>query len=167
MTARHRAAGRPSHSPRRAGHGGDDRVGLDLDQHVGIDQAPDFDHRGGRTDVAEGFAVRTADRLPLRDVGDVHAGAHDVAEGRARRGQRARYVGDRLSRLRVRVTLADDRAIGAGRRRSGHEHPVPDAHRARIADQRLPARAAGKILAFHRVGSYSHSIVAGGLPEMS
>lgn len=51
----------------------DIRVGLDLDQHVRGNQAPDFRHAGGRTDVAKAFTVGLADFLPVRDVHDVYA----------------------------------------------------------------------------------------------
>ena len=95
----------------------DDRVRLDLDQHRRIDEPRDLDHRARGPDRAEDLAVRAADRLPLRDVGHVDARAHDVADAGARLRERRGDVGERLARLRVRVAVPDDLAVGAGRRR--------------------------------------------------
>lgn len=58
--------------------GADVGISLDLDQHVGIDQALDLHHRRRRPDGAEDLAVRAADVFPLRDVEHVDARAHDV-----------------------------------------------------------------------------------------
>ena len=57
---------------------GEDGVGLDLDLPRGIEQPRDDEHRGGRAHLAEDLAVRAADRLPVRRVGDVDARADDV-----------------------------------------------------------------------------------------
>src|SRR5437868_7035465 len=59
---------------------GDERVRLDLDQHVGVDQPPDFDDAGRRPDRAEDLPVRAADRFPVGDICDVYAGTHDIAQ---------------------------------------------------------------------------------------
>ena len=52
---------------RTSGIGGfADRVGLDLDQHFGIDQPRHFDHRGCRPDSAKNLAVRCGRSIPSR-----------------------------------------------------------------------------------------------------
>ena len=124
----------PSGSPGAA----DDRIGLDLDQHVRVDERRDLDHRRRRTDRSEDLAMRSADRFPLGDVGDVHARAHDVADRRAGLVQRAHDVGERLASLRVGVANADDLAVAPRGGRAGDVHGVADANGARVADDRLP-----------------------------
>src|SRR5262249_2294717 len=56
----------------------DDRVCLDLDEHVGIYQPAHLDHRRRRADGGEDLAVSAADLLPVRDVRQVHPSADDV-----------------------------------------------------------------------------------------
>ena len=58
-------------------------VGFDLHQQVGFDQGGDLDHRRCGPNLAEELRMRRADRPPLRDVGDEHAGADHVGHGRA------------------------------------------------------------------------------------
>jgi len=61
----------------------DYRVGLDLDQHVRIDESRHLDHRGGRRMVPESLPVRFADFGPAPDVRDKHARANHVLEATA------------------------------------------------------------------------------------
>src|SRR5512142_2031274 len=86
---------------------GDDRIGLDFDQHVRIDQAFDFDHGCNGPDVPEDFAVRAAYFLPLIDVGHVDACPNDVVERRACLLQRGFDGLEGLYGLRVGIALAD------------------------------------------------------------
>ena len=55
-------------------------LGLDLDQHVAGRSGARPRPCGRRADRAEDLAVGAADRLPVGDVGDVDARAHDVGE---------------------------------------------------------------------------------------
>src|ERR1700733_61329 len=52
---------------------GKDRVGVDLDAPLGVEELFDGDHCRGGTDVGEDLAVRAADLLPVFGVGDVDA----------------------------------------------------------------------------------------------
>jgi len=120
----------------------DHRIRLDLDEHVGIHQRPDLHHRARRPDVAEHLAVRPAHLLPVADVGHVDAGTHHVAQPGPRALERPLDVVQCLHRLRVGVAPADDPAGFVGRRGAGHRHQVARPHRPRVADHRLPRRAA-------------------------
>src|SRR5215467_4889032 len=97
----------------------DNRVGFDLHQHIGIDQRAHLNHRGGWADIAEGFAVRTADLFPARNIGYVDARTHDVGELCTGLRQRTLDVGDGLLGLRICVALADELAARIGRGRAG------------------------------------------------
>ncbi len=57
------------------------RLGIDLDQHLRIDETADCDHCRSGSDGAEDFAMRASHGLPVaRDVHDVDTGANDVLE---------------------------------------------------------------------------------------
>ena len=60
------------------GWDGDDSVDFDFDEERWVDELADLNHGGGRTDGAEELAVGAADRLPVGDVGDEHAGTDNV-----------------------------------------------------------------------------------------
>ena len=65
-----------------------DRVDLDLDAQVRVDQGAVADHRPGRADGAEDPSHLVADRLGIGDVGEEDAVADDVAHCGARFRQR-------------------------------------------------------------------------------
>ena len=124
---RHNQAGGEPEEGRRSSPGPDDGVGFDLHEHVGIDEALHFDHRRGGTDVAEHFAVRTSDGLPVgRDVDDVHPRPHDIVEAGAGLDQHRPDVPQRVHGLRVRVSAPDEDAALVGGGRAGHPHLVVD-----------------------------------------
>ncbi len=124
-------------------------LGLDLDEHGGIDQPSHLDHRRRRTDVAENLAVGAADFFPVLDVGDVHPRAHDVAERGSGLLERGSDVPKRLDRLRIGVAGPDDPAVGAGRGRPRNVDHVSDPDGPRVADDRLPGRAAREVPPHH------------------
>ena len=63
--------------------------------------------------------------------------------------QRGFDVAQRLQRLRVGVTHADDFTVRTGGRRAGNVHRIAYAHRSRIADNRLPGSSGRNIRSFH------------------
>src|SRR5574341_2158591 len=67
---------------------GDHRVGFDLYEYLGRNQAAHLHHAGGRPDVAEEFPVGLAALFPVVNVGDVHAGPDHVLETGAGPAQR-------------------------------------------------------------------------------
>jgi len=109
----------------------------------------DFHHGSCRTDLTEDLTVRTPDLLPPADVGHEHAGPHDVLQPRARLLERQLDSAQRLARLLPDVISADRPAALRCCRRAGDRHPLADAHRPRVADQRLPARPRGNHLPLH------------------
>ena len=83
--------------------------------------------------------------LPLRDVGHVDARAHHVAQRGAGARERRDDVGERLPRLRVGVAAPTRRPPGVRGRRARHPDVRAAAHGARVADDRLPRRAAREV----------------------
>src|SRR4051794_30324041 len=78
----------PPHSP--SAH--DQRVGFDLHQHLGVDQAANLYHCRGGADLAEELAMRPAYSLPVLYVRDEHARAYHVLQPRPRALQGGLYV---------------------------------------------------------------------------
>src|SRR5690349_21701782 len=62
----------------------DQRLRLDFDAPFGAEKRGDDDHRRGRADGAEQFAMNRADLVGIGGVGDVHARPHDVGGGAAK-----------------------------------------------------------------------------------
>ena len=89
---------------------------------------------------AEDLAVRASDRLPVRDVDDVDARAHDVGQRRAGARKRRVDVRDRLHRLRVRV--APRRRCRPRRRSPWCRRRTPARRRAPRASSRRSAPTA-------------------------
>src|SRR5436190_21145538 len=128
----------------------DNRLGFDFDEHRGIDQLRDLDHRRRGPYTAERLAVRASDLFPVRrDVHDVHTRSDDVGERGTRLCERRFDVSKRLLRLRIRVTRPDDAAGLVRRCGSGNVDVAADADRARIADNRFPFRAVRDVLPVH------------------
>jgi len=96
--------------------------------------------------------VGATDRFPIVDVHDVDAGADDVLHARPGLRERRLDVAEDLHRLCVRVVRADDRAVGADRGGAGDVDGRADAHGARVADDRLPSRAARDVPASRHAG---------------
>src|SRR4051794_30668775 len=118
-----------------------DRVRFDFDLGFAIDQAGDFDDRGGRADFAEYVAVDTGHLFPGVYVSDEHPRADDVLEFAAegfdgRLDNRERAGGLVANFSGVGAVGVDADAAGDGDR-------VAAADRAAIAHDRLPLRAAG------------------------
>ena len=74
-----------------------------------------------------------ADRLPLGDVGDEHAGADDVMKGCTGLLKRGLNGAEGLHGLKVRVARAND-ASRSGRGRACDECVLADANGAGVAD---------------------------------
>src|SRR5580698_9536521 len=126
---------------RPSGLFGDDRVGFDLDEHLGLKQPGDDDHARRRADRAEEFAVGARDVFAEGDVGDVGARADHVGELRAGLRERGFDVADGLESLRVGIAFADELSVGIPCHGAGDAHVRADAHRARKSNDRLPRRA--------------------------
>ena len=66
---------------RSAPFSADDGLSLDFDQHGRIDEGSHLDHRRGRANRTERFAVGATDRFPVaRDVHDVDPSADDICQ---------------------------------------------------------------------------------------
>src|SRR5262245_1187240 len=116
------------------------RVSFDFDQHVGVDQGADFNHGGGRHDVAKELAVCAPVLLPARNVGHEHSSAHYVSQFGIESFQSALNVPEALFRLFVSVAGANNLAVLAQRRRPGNVDSIADFDRARITYDRFPLR---------------------------
>src|SRR6267142_457635 len=126
-----------------------DRVRLNLHQHFRSNQLAHLHHAGRRPDLAEKFAVRAPNFLPLGDVGHKDPRPHHVLQTRASLRERRFDVLDRLHRLRAQIAYAYNLPIRPRRRCSGHGDHVADSHRPRVAHNRLPRRTARNILTRH------------------
>ncbi len=62
-----------------------DRVRLDLNKCIRVDESGNLNHRGGRPDVTEDFAVGFVSLSPPKDVGHVDAGSNDILGSPAQR----------------------------------------------------------------------------------
>ncbi len=56
----------------------DNGVGLDLDEHRGVDQGLNLDHCGGGRVAGEELAMRTPETRSESDVRHKHPGTHDI-----------------------------------------------------------------------------------------
>src|ERR1043165_6467827 len=118
---------------------GDDRLGLDLDAHVAVDQPVHLDHRARGADVAEHLAVGSAHFLPpLEDVGDVDAGPHHVLERGPGLLQGRGDPAQDLPRLLRGIAREHHRPVGRGGGGAGDVADAPDPHRPRVADDGFP-----------------------------
>ncbi len=91
--------------------------------------------------AGEEFAVNAADRFPVFDVGEIHAGADDVVERCAGFGQS--LCGDREDAARLAGGVF---VVGAHRAGSGEVNGVAHAYGAGEADDGLEGRSAGDVL---------------------
>ena len=96
----------------------DNRVRLDLDEHVTLDEPRHLDHARGRTDRPENFAVCLAHVLPIANIGHVDARANDILEVCASLFERTLDILKRLDRLGIRIAPPNDAARFVSRRRS-------------------------------------------------
>ena len=92
--------------------------------------------------VAEISAMHARDRLPLLDVAQIDARAHDILEAAAERAKARGDLVEDVDRLPARVALADDLAAAVGRRRAADQDAVADPDRAAVAADALPDAAA-------------------------
>src|SRR5687768_6541513 len=145
----------------------DDRLGLDLDEHLGIDEPPHLDHARRRTDGAKCLSMRATDLLPPPDVGHVDPRADDVRQSCAGAREGGFDVSQRLSRLGIRVARANHAPGCVGRRRAGDVDGVADSDCARVANDRLPRRSARDILSHVSVSALARHHVQVHLPDTS
>src|SRR5579859_1535825 len=93
----------------------DNRLCLNLNQHVGIDEAFDLDHAGGGANFAEELAVRFADLLPVSFyVEDVDARAYHILQAGLGTLQRGLDVFKGLYGLSVRVSDTYNLPVSVG-----------------------------------------------------
>ena len=56
------------------------RIRLNLNQHIGIDQTGDRHHAASWRMPAEEFSVGTGEVFPIGKVGNIHSGSYNVRE---------------------------------------------------------------------------------------
>ena len=116
----------------------DDGIDLDLDQHVGSDQARDLDHgRDGRV-FREALGVCPTELLPARDVGDKHACTGHVVQLGADVSERSFDDLEAALGLRVGVAEGVGLALGVERDGTGDKYEGARSQGAAIADLLLP-----------------------------
>src|SRR5580698_4706629 len=93
--------------------------------------------------------MSAADIFPLRDVADIDASPNHVGQRSAGLGQRGFNVADDLDGLAVVIARGDQFSLRVSGGGSRYLNVRSDAHRARVADLRLPRRAARNVLALH------------------
>ena len=138
----------------------DYRVGLDLDQHVGIDEAIHFNHRGGRTLCSEELRMGAAVLFPEFDVGDEHASADDIRANTSCLQQRHLDQLQAASGLLIGLTGRICATIFLDSGSSSDKHTASNPKRPTIADFVFP-RCVGCDALFHRGRSIGHSVVYG------
>ncbi len=126
-----------------------DRVGLDLHQHLWRDQFTHLHHARRRPNVLEEFAVSAPDLLPLRDIDHVDARADDVLHCGSGPLQRGLDVSKRLERLHVGIAGAHNLSIGTRGCRAGYADVIANTHGPGIAHDGLPGCSAGDVLSRH------------------
>src|SRR6266550_5078040 len=109
----------------------DVRVGLDLDEHLAVDEGADLDHRCRGSDIAEDLAVRAADGFPITsDIHDVDTRPNDLIESGTGARERAADVGESLLFLGPAATDTDELSVGIRGGRTGDVYPLTDTYRA-------------------------------------
>src|ERR1700680_1017671 len=134
--------------------GANHSIGFNLYQHLPRNPRANLYHRSRRTNVAEEFAMRLADLLPIGDVDDEHSGAHYILQCSPGLVQSLLNVLQRLYGLGVNIAHADDLAGRARGCRPGHMHVWANLNRTGVTDYRFPGRAARDVLPFHNVNSF-------------
>src|SRR5713101_3579791 len=76
--------------------------------------------------------------FPTRNVRDIHPRTHDMFKSRAQAIQRGLDVLQGLRRLSVSIADANNLTVSTKCRGSCYVNAIADAHRARIANYRLP-----------------------------
>ena len=106
-------------------------VGLDLDEHLAVDEGADLDHRCRGADIAEDFAVRAADGFPITsDIDDVDTRPNDLIESGTGARERATDVRESLASLSRGVTDTEELSVGIRGGRTGDVYPLTDTYRA-------------------------------------
>src|SRR5215469_11348449 len=124
-------------------------VGVDLEQHVGINQPSNFDHSRSRADVSKELTVRAPDLLPVLNVEHEHARPYHVFHARPRFLERGLNIPQNLDCLRIRIADADDLSVGAGGRCAGYMNVWADPNGSGVTNYWLPRSTTGDICALH------------------
>jgi hypothetical protein len=95
----------------------------------GRDHRRDHQHRRRRTNVSEDLAVRFAYLLPVTHIGDEHSRANDILEAGAGLLQHSADVLQRLYRLGIDISHADNLAVGSSRNGTRHRDEGSNLHR--------------------------------------
>src|SRR5579871_577298 len=103
-------------------------IGFDLDQPVGVDKARDLHDRVGRANLAEKFAMRLPDTLPVVYARQQDARAYDIMQARSRLLKRGAYDLDTAASLSRRVPCAHRFPVRPDWRCSGHRDNIPHSH---------------------------------------
>src|SRR5439155_7848895 len=130
---------------------GNDRVGLDLDEQVRIDEAADLHHRRRRSNVAEELRMGAAHGLPVIHVRKEDSGSHNIVEACAGLGQGGLDLSEDVDGLTICISRGDDKTLFIHCSRARNCDPWTYADSPRISDNRFPLRTRRKVPAFHAV----------------
>jgi hypothetical protein len=125
------------------------RVCLHFHQHLRRDQAAHLHHARRRPYRPEKFSVCPPDLFPFRDVRHINPRSHHIVQGSACLSHRRLNVPNRLHRLRVHISHANNLAVRPRSRSPRHAHHIPHPHRPRVPHNRLPRRPTRNILTSH------------------
>jgi hypothetical protein len=114
----------------------DQRDGFDLDEHPGVDEAIDADHRHQGTNISEHLAVGSADLLVAGDVGDVDPNLDDVTDAGSGAAELVLDLAEDLDGLLV-GRFADHIAVWVHRRGAADEDELARPGDAREAESAL------------------------------
>ena len=128
----------------------DDGINLNFHQHGRTDQRRHANHCGRGTNIAEEFAVRLADLLPVPSyIDNEHACAHNMFHTRAGFDERSLDDLQRLYRLSVGVTLHFSFGIHA--RRSSYVNDIAHAYGATVSNLGFKWGSTGNVLAHSKL----------------
>src|ERR1700757_330688 len=130
-------------------------VGFDFDEHVGIDQAGDANHRRRGPDITKELTMSAPDLFPVHNIDHEDARAHDIFQAPSSPFQGGLDVFQDLHRLRIGISGADDFPIRARGCRSSYMYVRSDSNGARVTHYRLPRGATRDIFALYTQQSSS------------
>jgi hypothetical protein len=112
----------------------DNRVSLDFDEHVGVDQGRYFNHGRRWMHLAKYLAVSTANSLPLADICHIYPGPNHIGQTGTGVLERPLDNFETSSRLDIGIADTDDLTILTNGCGTGNRDMGANPDRAAIAD---------------------------------